>query len=381
MFEEGAALKAKKGAENVHDFSLGNPFGEPPAPLVEEIGRLATRPPPDLHRYMPNAGFADVRRNVAESLAKLTGLPFAESCVVMTAGAAGALNVALRALLSPGDEVVVVAPYFVEYLFYIRNAGGVPVVAETDGRFQLDAGSIGAALSDRTKAIIVNTPNNPTGAVYPAASLAALDRVLAERERRTGAPIYVLSDEPYRKIVYPGTLFAPPAASLRNSIVAYSHSKDLNVPGERIGYLAVSPRAADAAEVADACIFCNRVLGFVNAPSLMQRAVSALQDLPADVTVYRRNRDVLVAALSEAGFSVVPPGGAFYLFPRSPVPDEMAFVAAALEEDVLLVPGRGFGRSGHFRIAFCVSPEAVARALPALRRLGARFFGTAGTRR
>jgi aspartate aminotransferase len=257
----------------------------------------------------------------------------------------------------------------------------VPVVAESDDRFQLDAGSIAAVLSDRTKAIIVNTPNNPTGAVYPAASLAALDRVLAERERRTGAPIYVLSDEPYRKIVYPGTTFAPPAASLRNTIVAYSHSKDLNVPGERIGYLAVSPRAADAAEVADACVFCNRVLGFVNAPSLMQRAVSGLQDLPADTTVYRRNRDVLVAALSEGGFSVVPPGGAFYLFPRSPVPDEMAFIAAALEENVLLVPGRGFGRGGHFRLAFCVSPDAVARALPALRRLGARFFGAPGARR
>ena len=381
MFEEGALLKAKKGAENVHDFSLGNPFGEPPAPLAAEIGRLAAQPPPGLHRYMPNAGFAEVRRNVAESLKKLTGLPFTESCVVMTAGAAGALNVSLRALLSPGDEVVIAAPYFVEYLFYIRNAGGVPVVAETDDRFQLDAGSIGAVLSDRTRAIIVNTPNNPTGAVYPTAALAALDRVLAERERRTGAPIYVLSDEPYRKIVYPGTPFAPPAASLRNTIVAYSHSKDLNVPGERIGYLAVSPRAADAADVADACVFCNRVLGFVNAPSLMQRAVSGLQDLPADMTVYRRNRDVLLAALSEAGFSVVPPGGAFYLFPRSPVPDEMTFIAAALEENVLLVPGRGFGRSGHFRLAYCVSPEAVARALPALRRLGARFFGAAGARR
>jgi len=381
MFEEGALLKAKMGADNVHDFSLGNPYGEPPAPLAAAIRRLAAQPPPDLHRYMPNAGFPDVRRSVAKSLGKLTGLPFTEGCVVMTAGAAGALNVALRALLSPGDEVVVVAPYFVEYLFYIRNAGGVPVVAESDDRFQLDAGSVRAALSDRTKAIIVNTPNNPTGAVYPAGSLAALDRVLAEREERTGSPVYVLSDEPYRKILYPGTSFAPPASFLRNTIVAYSHSKDLNVPGERIGYLAVSPRAADAGEVAEACVFCNRVLGFVNAPSLMQRAVAEIQDLPAEMTVYRRNRDSLVAALSEAGFSLVPPGGAFYLFPRSPVPDEMTFIAAALEENVLLVPGRGFGRSGHFRLAFCVSPETVARSLPAFRRLGARFFGRTGAPR
>ncbi len=381
MFEEGALLKAKKGEENVHDFSLGNPFGEPPAALSAAIARLATQPPPDLHRYMPNAGFADVRNNVAESLKKLTGRPFTGECVVMTAGAAGALNVALRALLSPGDEVVVLAPYFVEYLFYIRNAGGVPVVAETDAGFRLDAGSVRAVLSDRTKAIIVNTPNNPTGAVYTAESLAALDRVLAEREARAGSPVYVLSDEPYRKIVYPGTSFAPPASFLRNTIVAYSHSKDLNVPGERIGYLAVSPLAADARDVVDACVFCNRVLGFVNAPSLMQRAVSGIQDLPADTAVYRRNRDVLLAALTESGFSVVPPGGAFYLFPRSPVPDEMEFIAAALEENVLLVPGRGFGRSGHFRLAFCVSPETVARSLPAFRRLGERFFGKRGALR
>ncbi len=381
MFEEGALLKARKGADNVFDFSLGNPFGEPPAPLAAEIRRLADGPPGDLHRYMPNAGFPDVRRNVAVSLAKLTGLPFSDACVVMTAGAAGALNVSLRALLSPGDEVLVIAPYFVEYLFYIRNAGGVPVVAEADERFQLDLGSIRESLSDRTRAIIVNTPNNPTGAVYPAESLAALDRLLAEKERRTGSPVYVLSDEPYRKIVYPGTSFAPPASYLRNTIVAYSHSKDLNVPGERIGYLAVSPRAADAEEVVDACVFCNRVLGFVNAPSLMQRAVSGIQDLPADMTVYRKNRDALVAALSETGFPVVAPGGAFYLFPRSPAPDEMAFIAAALEENVLLVPGRGFGRAGHFRLAFCVSPETVERSLPAFRRLGSRFYGAAGASR
>ena len=374
MFEEGARLKAEKGPDNVFDFSLGNPYGSPPDELLGEIRKLATDPPPDLHRYMPNAGFPDVRKKVADSLARSTGLPFTADHVLMTTGAAGALNVALRAILSPGDEVVVIAPYFVEYLFYIRNAGGIPVVAESTEDFQPDTGAIRAALSDRTKAVILNTPNNPTGAVYPRDALAALDATLAEREERTGNPVYVLSDEPYRKIVYPGFSFSPPAASLRNTIIAHSHSKDLNVPGERIGYLAVSPRAADAGEVADGCVFCNRVLGFVNAPSLMQRAVAGAQDLVPDLSVYRANREALLATLSAAGFAVVPPGGAFYLFPRSPSRDEMEFVAAAREENILVVPGRGFGREGHFRIAYCVSPDTVTRSLPSWERLGGKFF-------
>jgi aspartate aminotransferase len=380
MFEEGALLKAKKGPDNVFDFSLGNPYGDPPPPLAQEIARLAGNPPPDLHKYMPNAGFPDVRQRVADDLRRDTGLPFTSELIVMTVGAAGALNVALRSILSQGDEVIVIAPYFVEYLFYIRNAGGVPVVAQSAGDFQLDVEAIRAAITGRTKALLLNTPNNPTGAVYPAGSLRELSRVLAEGEARTGGPIYVLSDEPYRKIVYSGAVFSPPAASLPNALVAYSHSKDLNLPGERIGYLAVSPRAADAAELADACVFCNRVLGFVNAPSLMQRAVAGFQGIEADMSVYRKNRDLLVTALSESGFSVVPPGGAFYLFPRSPEEDEMTFVEAAREENVLVVPGRGFGRKGHFRIAFCLAPETVERSLPAWRRLGSRFFGGKGGR-
>ncbi len=373
MFEEGARMKSAKGADNVFDFSLGNPYGTPPGELLEEMRKLAAGPPGDLHRYMPNAGFPDVRERIAASLARSTGLPFTEDLVVMTTGAAGALNVALRAILSPGDEVIVIAPYFAEYLFYLRTMGGVPVVAESSESFQLDTAAIRAALSDRTKAIILNTPNNPSGAVYPRDDLLALDALLAEREKRTGNPVYVLSDEPYRKIVYPGYVFFPPAAALRNTLVAYSHSKDLNVPGERIGYLAVSPRAADAGEMFDACVFCNRVLGFVNAPALMQRAVAGLQDLEPDFPVYRANRDVLVAALAEYGFSVVPPGGGFYLFPRSPSGDEMEFVAAAREENILVVPGRGFGREGHFRIAYCVSPDTVTRSLPSWKRLGVRF--------
>ncbi|MCL5967009.1 MAG: pyridoxal phosphate-dependent aminotransferase [Deltaproteobacteria bacterium] len=381
MFEEGARLKAERGDENVCDFTLGNPYGDPPAFLTSEIARLSANPPPDLHKYMPNAGFADVRSQVARSLARLTGLPFTPDHVVMTVGAAGALNVALRAILSPGDEVVVIAPYFVEYLFYIRNAGGVPVVAQSSDDFRLDVGAIRGVLSDRTKALLLNSPNNPTGSVYGGEELRALAAALADHERRTGTPVTVLSDEPYRKIVYPGTTFEPPAAYLPNTLVAYSHSKDLNIPGERIGYLAVSPRAADAGELSEACVFCNRVLGFVNAPSLMQRAVAPCQELPAEMSVYRRNREALLAVLRESGIEAVPPGGAFYLFPRSPIADDMAFTAAARDEGLLLVPGSGFGRAGHFRIAYCVPPETVARSLPAWRRLGEKYAGARETRR
>ncbi|HEX9205822.1 MAG TPA: pyridoxal phosphate-dependent aminotransferase, partial [Candidatus Deferrimicrobiaceae bacterium] len=318
-------------------------------------------------------GFPDVRTAVADSLARSTGLPFSAEHVIMTVGAAGAINVALRALLSPGDEVVILAPYFVEYIFYIRNAGGVPVVAETDARFQLDLPALERALTRRTRAILLNTPNNPTGAVYPAADLEGLDRLLRGAESRTGGPVYVISDEPYRKVVFGGVAYAEPVTRVRNTVVAYSHSKDLNLPGERIGYLAVSPRAADAAELAEACVFCNRVLGFVNAPGLFQLAVAKFQDLPADVSVYQANRDVLLGALGRAGIDVVPPGGAFYLFPRSPFPDEMEFLGAAREEGILVVPGTGFGRAGHFRLAYCVSPEMVKRSVPAWERLGARL--------
>ena len=379
MFEDGAALQAERGEDNVFDFTLGNPYGDPPAALSAELARLCSDPPPGLHRYMPNAGMPEARRAAARSLSRSTGLPFTEDLLVMTVGAAGALNVALRAILSPGDEVVILAPYFVEYLFYIRNAGGAPVVAETDARFQLDLAAIEAVLSPRTRAILINTPNNPTGAVYPEGDLAALERALSAAERRFGNPIYVVSDEPYRKIVFRGVSSAPAAAKIRNTLVAYSHSKDLNLPGERIGYLAVSPRAADAAEVAGACVFCNRVLGFVNAPALFQLAASKFEDEPADVSVYQENRDVLLDALGRSGIDVVPPGGAFYLFPKSPVPDEMAFVDAARDEGILFVPGSGFGRSGHVRVAYCLSPDTVKRSVPAWERLGRRFSGK-GTR-
>lgn len=380
MFEEGAALKARLGAESVFDFTLGNPYGDPPKEVLAEIARLGNAPTPDLHKYMPNAGFPEVRAAVAADLVRQTGLPFESRNVVMTVGAAGALNVALRALVSPGDEVVVLAPYFVEYLFYIKNAGGTPVIVETGDDFLPDAASVAAALTPRTRAIIVNTPNNPTGAVYPAAALDAMEAVLRNHESAGIAPVYVLSDEPYRKIVYGPARHDPPSARFRDALVAYSHSKDLNLPGERIGYLAVSPRATDADEIVEGCVFCNRTLGFVNAPSLLQRAVAPFQALPADLSVYRSNRDALIAILSDAGFMVVPPAGAFYLFMKTPDADELPFVDAARSENILVVPGRGFGRAGFVRMAYCVAPETVARSADAWRRLGRKFTPEGATR-
>ncbi len=378
MFEEGAALKSERGEENIHDFTLGNPYGEPPPALAEEMARLAASPPPGLHKYMSNAGYPEVRAAVAHDLAAMTGLPFTGENVVMTVGASGALAVALRALLSPGDEVIVLSPYFVEYLFYVRNAGGVPVTVETDERFQPDPHAVEAALTPRTRAILINTPNNPSGAIYPQKTLAALDGILAAAERRFGTTIYAISDEPYRKIVFRGKQFTPPASMIRNTLIAYSHSKDLNLPGERIGYLAVSPVAADAEEVIEACVFCNRVLGFVNAPAFFQLAVEKFQGTPAAVSVYQENRDLLLDVFSRTGISCVPPAGAFYLFPKSPLADEMEFITAAKGEGILVVPGGGFGRAGHFRVAICVSTGTVRRSVPAWERLAARVQGRDG---
>ena len=373
MFEEGAILKKERGAENIFDFTLGNPYGDPPPAFSAELIRLISTPPPGLHKYMPNAGYPEVRQAVVRDLIAMTGLPFTQELVVMTVGAAGAVNTALRAIISPGDEVILFSPYFVEYLFYAQNAGGVPVVAETDKRFQINLAAVEAALTPKTRAIIINTPYNPSGAVYPQKALAALDTIIASAERRFGTTIYAISDEPYRKIVYRGSQFTPPASMLRNTLICYSHSKDLNISGERIGYLAVSPTAEDADEIAQACILCNRILGFVNAPSLFQLAVEKFQSYPADMSVYRENRDLLLSVFERTGIECIPPGGAFYLFPKSPIEDEMEFISAAKKEGILLVPGSGFGRSGHMRVAFCVPTNVVRHSIPAWERLAAKF--------
>lgn len=374
MFEAGIALKREHGEKNVFDLSLGNPVVEPPAEVHRELIRLLEKPPAGMHRYMPNAGYPETREAVAKGLAAETGLPFSGQDVLMTCGAGGALNVTLKALLDPGDEVLLLAPYFVEYVYYADNHGGVAVVSRCDDRFLPDLGDIERRITARTRAVIVNSPNNPTGVVYPAESLRALGALLARKERELGTEIFVVSDEPYRRILYDGGPYRHVFQFHHASLVATSHSKDLALPGERIGYIAVNPGYAGKRELVDALIHCNRTLGFVNAPALMQRAVQVLQGVTVDVAQYRRKRDLLYQGLRDLGFDVVEPGGAFYLFPRSPVPDDVAFADLMQRHRVLVVPGRGFGAPGHFRLSYCVEDWTLEGALggfqAAARELG-----------
>lgn len=373
MFVEGQKLKEELGPENVFDFTLGNPSVPPPPAFKERLVAVAQTSTPALHRYMPNAGDPATRRAVATFLTQTHGVPFSEEQVVMTCGAAGALNVVLKALLDPGDEVVILAPYFVEYLFYVDNHGGKAVVVDTREDFSLDVAAIRAALTLRTKALILNSPNNPTGAVYPAEALAELGACLTQRGLELGTTIYLLSDEPYRHIFYGDEPCPSIFQAYPQSILVNSYSKELSIPGERLGYLAVGPEVEPQAELLEALGFCNRTLGFVNAPALMQAVIQGLQGLTVDLTPYRRNRDLLYDGLVQAGFEVVRPEGAFYLFPKTPIADDIAFVNALREEHILAVPGVGFGRGGHIRLSYCVEEEVIRRALPGFARVAARF--------
>ncbi|MFH1625038.1 MAG: pyridoxal phosphate-dependent aminotransferase [Pseudomonadota bacterium] len=373
MFEEGDRLKAKFGPENVYDLSLGNPFGEPPDEFLNELRTVVADPTPGLHRYMPNAGFVETRGAVAKVLAEDSGIDFKWDNIVMTCGAGGGLNVVLKALLDPGDEAIVLTPFFVEYRFYIDNHGGVCREVPTGEKFDIDLGALDSAITHKTRAVIINSPNNPTGVVYSSKSLEGLAGLLKKKEKELDTVIYAVSDEPYKKLVYDG--LEPPNIFklIDNSIVVTSHSKDLSIPGERIGYVAVSPRAADLQELMNGLIFCNRVLGFVNAPALMQRTVAKLQRVCVDLRDYQEKRDLLYKNLTEMGYQMVKPQGAFYLFPRSPIEDDIAFVRAAQERNILIVPGTGFGTPGYFRICYCVEKRVIEKSLEGFRELAKEY--------
>jgi len=378
MFEEGERLRQEFGADNVHDFTLGNPDVEPPEAFQRELIELAQNPLPGMHRYMNNAGYAETRTAVAAKLTKDSGVSVAASHVIMTCGAGGALNVVLKTILNPGEEVIILAPFFVEYKFYIDNHGGVPVEVWTDHEtFQLDIPAIEKALTPKTRAILICSPNNPTGVIYPEASLRQLGDVLKKIHQRNGHLIYVISDEPYARIAYDGKQVPNIFPLVESSIIVTSHSKDLALPGERIGYLAANPRMDTALQFMEGAVFSNRVLGFVNAPALMQRLVAKLQNESVDVADYQAKRDLLVTELSAMGFSMVTPNGAFYLFPQSPLADDVEFVKLAQKHRILLVPGAGFGAPGFFRIAYCVDKAVIERSLPAWREL-AREAGLKG---
>jgi aspartate aminotransferase len=370
MFEEGERMRALHGAENVYDFTLGNPDVEPPREFLKEFRELAEHPIPGMHRYMSNAGYDETRSAVAEALAEKSGLEVKGGHVVMTCGAGGALNVALKTVLNPGEEVIILTPYFVEYKFYIDNHGGVPVEVWTDREtFQLNLTAIENAITHKTRAIIICSPNNPTGVIYPAESLRKLGELLRRKEKELTRQILVISDEPYARICYDGKEVPNIFPYIQNSVIVTSHSKDLALPGERIGYLAANPRMQSVEMFMQGAIFSNRVLGFVNAPALMQRLVAKLQRASVDINQYREKRDLLYDNLTAMGFSMVKPDGAFYFFPKSPMADDVKFVKLALQHHILLVPGTGFGAPGHFRIAYCVDKGMIERSLPAWREL------------
>ena len=368
MFEQGIELKNKLGPDKVFDFSLGNPNLEPPDEVHKAILDIMADKRPGKHAYMPNAGLKETRESVAAFLSKEHGLALSGEQVIMTCGAGGGLNVALKTVLDPGDEVLVLSPYFVEYFFYIDNHNGNGKLVKTKEDFTLDLKAIEAAITSKTKAIIINSPNNPSGRIYDETSLRNLGKLFETIKQINNQTIYLLADEPYSKIIYDEARVPSVFQVYANSMIITSYSKDLSLPGERIGYVAVNPRMENWKQVVDGLTFCNRILGFVNAPALMQHIISKLQGVQVDVSEYQRKRDNLCRGLAEAGYSFIKPEGAFYLFPKSPIPDDVLFVNTLLQENILAVPGMGFGTPGYFRLAYCVEDRVIQGSMEGFRR-------------
>jgi len=374
MFEEGARRKQEFGADQVFDFSLGNPVFEPPKQVIDSLVAVLQSDTPGLHRYMPNAGLPETRAYIADKLSGLSGLAVEPQDVVMCVGAGGALNVILRSILDPGDEVIVLAPYFVEYDFYIQNFGGSPVVVQTSADFTPDLDAIAASITSRTKAMLINSPNNPTGVVYTQEQLAGLSQLLLEKSKDYGEPISLISDEPYRGIIFDDIVVPSVMALYPHTIVATSASKELALPGERIGYLGISPRHQDRDLLSQAAALALRTLGFVNAPALMQRMLPMVDGVQVDTAAYEINRNLLYDHLIKLGFECVRPHGAFYLFPKCPNNDEAEFIRQAQELNLLVVPGSAFGKPGFFRLAYCFETEMIERSLPVFTELMRRVM-------
>ena len=373
MFEEGARLKAEFGAENVCDFSLGNPNVPPPEKFNEILREAVATCGLNDHCYMPNTGYPMVCGSVAEYLSREQQAPVTKKDVIMTCGASGALNVALKSVLDPGDEVLTPVPCFVEYKFYADNHGGVLKTVATKPNFELDPDAIEAAVTEKTKVFLINSPNNPTGQVYSAESLKKVGEILAQKGKAFNRTIYLLSDEPYRKIVYDGIEVPSIFTAYKNSIIGTSYSKDISIPGERIGFLAVNPAADYRQELLAAMAVANRILGYVNAPALMQRVVACMQGMSVDIAEYARKRELLCDGLAGFGYQFVKPAGTFYLFPRSPIADDVEFVNVLKEERILVVPGSGFNGPGYFRIAFCVDDATIKNAMPGFGRAISKY--------
>ncbi len=376
MFEEGNRMAKLYGAENVYDFSLGNPNVAAPESVKEAIRRILEEEDSiALHGYTnSNAGYEDVRAAVAESLNGRFGTAFSAKNITMSVGAAGGLNVILKALLNPGDEVVTFAPYFGEYRSYVDNYDGVLVeVSPNTADFQPKLGEFEEKITKRTRAVIVNTPNNPTGVVYSEETILKLAAILEKKQKEYETDIYLISDEPYRELAYDGVEVPYLTKYYANTIVGYSYSKSLSLPGERIGYLVIPDEAADSGNLIAAANVATRILGFVNAPTLQQKVVKACLNERTDISYYDRNRETLYQGLAKLGFECVKPQGAFYLFVKSPVADEKAFVAAAKKHNILIVPGSSFGCPGYVRIAYCVAYETIVNSLPKFALLAEEY--------
>lgn len=366
MFEEGKRLAGIYGAENVFDFSLGNPS----VPAPEELNRavkdiLDEEPSIFVHGYMSNAGYEDVRATIADSINRRFGTSFNQSNIIMTVGAAGGMNVIFKTILNPGDEVLTFSPYFVEYNSYVSNYDGKLVAIDPDTEtFQANIEDLERKITPKTKALIINNPNNPTGVVYSEETIKKVAAILDAKQKEYGTEIFIVSDEPYRELAYDGVEVPYITKYYNNTIVGYSFSKSLSLPGERIGYLVIPDQVDDAEQMKTAAAIATRVLGFVNAPSLMQRAVARCIDAKCDVDSYNRNREALYNGLVKLGFECIKPQGAFYLFVKSPVPDEKEFCNVAKKHNVLLVPGSSFKCAGYVRIAYCVSYDTIINSLP-----------------
>lgn len=375
MFEEGNRLRAKYGADKVFDFSLGNPSVPAPDSVREAIIELVnTTDPTVLHGYMSNAGFGDVRQTIAESLNRRFDTKFSAKNLIMTVGAASGLNVILKTILNPGEEVIVFAPYFLEYGAYVRNYDGVLVEISPDTTtFQPNLAEFEQKITPKTRAVIVNTPHNPTGVVYSEETIKKLSAILEAKQKEFGTVIYLISDEPYRELAYDGVEVPYLTKYYNNTVVGYSYSKSLSLPGERIGYLVIPDEADGSEELISAATIANRTLGCVNAPSLIQKVVAKCVDAKTDLAAYDKNRQALYNGLKDCGFECIKPQGAFYLFVKSPVEDEKAFCEAGKKYNILMVPGSSFACPGYVRLAYCVSYETIVNSLPEFKKLAAEY--------
>lgn len=377
MFEEGNRLAGIYGAENVYDFSLGNPNVPAPQAVKQAMIELLDESDPVvLHGYTnSNSGYADVRQTVAESVNERFGTAFTGENIVMTVGAAGGLNVIFKTLLNPGDEVIAFAPYFGEYRSYTNNYDGVLVeISPNTENFQPKLEEFEEKITPKTKIVIVNTPNNPTGVVYSEETIQKMTEIMEAKQKEYGTDIYLVSDEPYRELAYDGVEVPYLTKYYNNTIIGYSYSKSLSLPGERIGYLVIPDEVADSDDVKSAANVATRILGFVNAPTLQQKVVAKCINEKTDLTFYNRNRETLYNGLINCGFECIKPQGAFYLFVKSPVENEKAFCEEAKKLHILMVPGSSFACPGYVRLAYCVSYETIVNSLPKFQELAKKYF-------